>query len=82
MQLYLPQDCAGPHNAKVSASLQIDVRSRNGGVPAWNYIEGGERIPPYSEIHTFIGAKNEETWLIAAHNFTRQVLPKTSTGTM
>lgn len=45
-------------------------------------LKGGERIPPYSEIHTFIVAKNEETWLIAAHNFTRQVLPTTSTGAL
>jgi hypothetical protein len=45
-------------------------------------LKGGERIPPYSEIHTFVMAKNEETWLIAAHNFTRQVLPTTSAGTM
>lgn len=45
-------------------------------------LKGGERIPPYSEIHTFVVVKNEETWLIAAHNFTRQVLPTTSTGTM
>jgi hypothetical protein len=45
-------------------------------------LKGGERIPPYSEIHTFVVIKNEETWLIAAHNFTRQVLPTTSTGTM
>jgi hypothetical protein len=45
-------------------------------------LKGGERIPPYSEIHTFVVAKNEETWLIAAHNITRQVLATTSTGTM
>jgi hypothetical protein len=45
-------------------------------------LKGGERIPPYSEIHTFVVAKNEETWLIAAHSFTRQVLATTSTGTM
>jgi hypothetical protein len=45
-------------------------------------LKGGERIPPYSEIHTFVVAKNEKTWLIAAHNFTRQVLLTTSTGTM
>jgi uncharacterized protein (TIGR02246 family) len=45
-------------------------------------LKGGERIPPYSEVHTFVVAKNEETWLIAAHNFTRQVLPTTPTGTM
>jgi hypothetical protein len=45
-------------------------------------LKGGERIPTYSEIHTFVVAKNEETWLIAAHNFTRQVPPTTSKGTM
>jgi uncharacterized protein (TIGR02246 family) len=45
-------------------------------------LKGGERIPPYSEIHTFVVVKNEEAWLIAAHNFTRQVLPTTSTGSM
>jgi hypothetical protein len=45
-------------------------------------LKGGERIPAYSEIHTLVVAKDEETWLIAAHNFTRQVLPTTSTGTM
>lgn len=45
-------------------------------------LKGGERIRPYSEIHTFVVAKNEETWLIAAHNFTRQVLPTPLIGTM
>ena len=45
-------------------------------------LKGGERIPPYSEIHTFVVAKNGETWLIAAHNFTRRVLPTTPTGTL
>ena len=45
-------------------------------------LKGGERISPYSEIHTFVVVKNEETWLIAAHNSTRQVLRTTSTGTM
>ena len=45
-------------------------------------LKGGDGIPPYSEIHTFVVVKNEETWLIAAHNFTRQILPTTSTGTM
>jgi len=43
-------------------------------------LKGGERIPSYSEIHTFVVVKNEETWLIAAHHVTRQVLPTTSTG--
>jgi hypothetical protein len=45
-------------------------------------LKGGERISRYSEIHTFVVATNEESWMIAAHNFTRQVLPTTSTGTM
>jgi hypothetical protein len=43
-------------------------------------LKGGERIPPCSEIHTFVLAKNEKTWPIAAHNFTPQVPPTTSTG--
>lgn len=45
-------------------------------------LKGGERIPPYSKSHTFVVSKNEETWLIAAHNFTRQVLPTTPIGAM
>jgi len=38
-------------------------------------LKGGERIPPYSEIHTFIIAGNEGHWLISGHNVTNQVLP-------
>ena len=38
-------------------------------------LKGGERIPPYSEIHTFVIARNEGPWLISGHNVTKQVLP-------
>lgn len=38
-------------------------------------LKGGERIPPYSEIHTFVIAGNEGPWLISGHNVTKRVLP-------
>ena len=38
-------------------------------------LKGGERIPPYSEIHTFVIAGNEGPWLISGHTVTKQVLP-------
>lgn len=38
-------------------------------------LKGGERIPPYSEIHTFAIAGNEGYWLIFEHDVTKQVLP-------
>jgi hypothetical protein len=37
-------------------------------------LKGGERIPLYSEIHTFAMVRNEGTWLITEHNIARQVL--------
>lgn len=38
-------------------------------------LKGGERIPPFSEIHTFVIAGNEGTWLISEHDVTKQVSP-------
>jgi hypothetical protein len=38
-------------------------------------LKGGERIPPYSEIHTFVIAEREGPWLISGHSVTKQVLP-------
>jgi len=38
-------------------------------------LKGGERIPPYSEIHTFAIAGNEGPWLISGHSVTKRVLP-------
>jgi hypothetical protein len=38
-------------------------------------LKGGERIPPYSEIHTFVIAGNEGSWLISGHIVTKRVLP-------
>lgn len=36
-------------------------------------LKGGERIPAYSEMHTFVIAGNEGRWLIVGHNVTKQV---------
>ena len=38
-------------------------------------LKGGERIAPYSEIHTFVIAGNEGYWLVSGHNVTKQILP-------
>jgi hypothetical protein len=38
-------------------------------------LKGGERIPPYSEIHTFVIAGSERSWLISGHIVTKRVLP-------
>jgi hypothetical protein len=38
-------------------------------------LKGGERIPPYSEIHTFVIGGNEGSWLISGHIVTKRVLP-------
>ena len=38
-------------------------------------LKGGERIPPYSELHTFVIVGNEGAWLISGHTVTKQVLP-------
>ena len=36
-------------------------------------LKGDERIPPYSEIHTFVVVEKEGRWLIFGHNVTKQV---------
>jgi hypothetical protein len=55
-----------PHAAMVHANVSYPHGIR---------LKGGERIPPYSEIHTFVIAGNEGPWLISGHNVTKQVSP-------
>jgi ketosteroid isomerase-like protein len=35
-------------------------------------LKGDDRIPPFSEIHTFVLVKAEDTWLISAQNIVQQ----------
>ena len=35
-------------------------------------LKGGEVIPPYAEVHTFIATRSQGQWLIAAHIFVRE----------
>jgi ketosteroid isomerase-like protein len=44
--------------------------SYSGGIP----LKGGEFIPPFSEIHTFLVSKDEAVWQIAAHDITTRAL--------
>lgn len=37
-------------------------------------LKGNERIPPFSEIHTFVLMKNGHAWLISAQDIIRQTL--------
>ena len=53
-----------PHAAMVHTNLSY---------PRGIRLRGGERIPPYSEIHTFVIAENEGRWLISGHDVTKQV---------
>jgi ketosteroid isomerase-like protein len=39
-----------------------------GGIP----LKGGEYIPPFSEIHTFLVSKDEAVWRIAEHDITKR----------
>lgn len=55
-----------PHVAMVHANVSY---------PRGIRLKGGERIPPYSEIHTFVTARNEGPWLIFEQNITKQVFP-------
>lgn len=41
-------------------------------------LKGGEVIPPYAEVHTFIATRSEGQWLIAAHIFVREQMTRTS----
>jgi ketosteroid isomerase-like protein len=44
--------------------------SYSGGIP----LKGGECIPPFSEIHTFLVSKDEAVWQIAVHDITTRAL--------
>jgi ketosteroid isomerase-like protein len=39
-----------------------------GGIP----LKGGEYIPPFSEIHTFLVSRDEAVWRIAEHDITKR----------
>ena len=41
-----------------------------GGVP----LKGGEHIPPFSEVHTFLVSRDEGVWRIAEHDITMRAL--------
>jgi len=41
-----------------------------GGIP----LQGGDFIPAFSEIHTFIVCKHDAVWRIAEHDITRRAL--------
>ena len=53
-----------PWNAGIA---QLTV-SYNRGIA----LEGGERIPPFSEIHTFLLARVESGWLVSAEDIVQQ----------
>jgi ketosteroid isomerase-like protein len=39
-----------------------------GGIP----LKGGDFIPPFSEIHTFLVSRDEAVWQIAGHDITKR----------
>ncbi len=41
-----------------------------GGIP----LKGGEDIPAFSEIHTFIVSRDEALWRVAVHDITKRAL--------
>ena len=49
------------------AIAQVTV-SYNEGIT----LTGGERIPPFSEIHSLVLVKADETWLISAQDVVQQ----------
>lgn len=53
-----------PHAAMVHADVSY---------PRGIRLKGDERIPPYSEIHTFVIVENKRRWLIFGDNVTKQV---------
>ena len=55
-----------PHEAIAHANVSYPQGIR---------LEGGEKIRPYSEIHTFVIAGNAGRWRIFGHNVTKQVSP-------
>jgi hypothetical protein len=38
-------------------------------------LKGGDRIPPFSEIHTFVVMKINDIWLISAENIVQKTSP-------
>jgi ketosteroid isomerase-like protein len=36
-------------------------------------LKGGDRIPPFSEIHTFVLMKSDDTWLISAQDIVQRI---------
>ena len=40
----------------------------SGGIP----LKGGDFIPPFSEIHTFLVSRDEAVWQIAGHDITKR----------
>jgi hypothetical protein len=44
--------------------------SYSGGIP----LKGGDFIPPFSEIHTFLVSRDEAVWRIAEHDITTRAL--------
>jgi len=42
--------------------------SYSGGIP----LKGGDFIPPFSEIHTFLVSRDEAVWRIAGHDITKR----------
>lgn len=36
-------------------------------------LMGGDRIPPFSEIHTFVFTKSDDTWLISAQDIVHEM---------
>jgi hypothetical protein len=44
---------------------------------SWRFTEGillvdGDRIPPFSQVDTFVVIKSQGVWLVAAHNMQEQ----------
>jgi hypothetical protein len=37
-------------------------------------LKGGGRIPPFSEIHTFVVMKIDDSWLISAQDVVQQIV--------
>ena len=57
----------------IFVSPQAAMVHANVSYPRGIRLKGHERIPPYSEIHTFVIVEDEGRWLIFGHNVTKRV---------
>jgi hypothetical protein len=64
-------ECTIEHDRLIRSGVAIvQVRvSYNQGIS----LKGGDRIPPFSEIHTFVITNIDDIWLISTQNIVQQM---------